>query len=398
MWPTEPNRKHEILIVDDIPSNLNFLSEVLHAEGFKVMLATTGADAIEIARFKHPDMILLDIAMPLMDGYEVCASLKQDSETLDIPVIFLTARTEPEDILKGFEAGAVDYILKPFNALEMMARVRTHLDLRDHARTLKNINLHLENEVRQRTAEITEANRNLTEANVKLEKAYDELTNLDKAKDEFIRHINHELRTPLQGIHGFTLIMEEIVESPEQKEYLQNINSLVKRLVRLSELSLLFTEIKAKNYKITLRPVSLCITMNHVLEIFQPVKHRFEMHAGDPLGNIFVEADQRLLNTCLELIIDNAVKYTPEPGKIFIRTFRQDQMAGIEVEDQGPGFTPKALDNLYQLFSADNLGFRTHGFGIGLATAKIILDTLGAKLDISNLSQGGALVKLTFRN
>src|SRR3972149_10200752 len=209
-------KKHEILIVDDIPSNLNFLSEVLHVEGINVMLATTGTDALEIARYKLRDLILLDIAMPVMDGYEVCARLKEDPVTRDIPVMYLTARTEPEDILKGFETGAVDYILKPFNSAELIARVKTHLDLRDKTAKLKAVNLRLGGEGRQRTHEITQANITLTDTNKKLEKAYEDLSNLDKAKDEFIRHINHELRTPLQGIHGLTLVLEEIVSSPEK--------------------------------------------------------------------------------------------------------------------------------------------------------------------------------------
>jgi two-component system sensor histidine kinase/response regulator len=391
-----PQKKYEILIVDDIPSNLNFLSEVLHAEGIGVMLATTGADAIEIARYKLPDLILLDIAMPMMDGYEVCEKLKSEPETRDIPVIFLTARTEPEDILKGFQTGAVDYILKPFNAMELMARVKTHLELRNKTEALKSVNSRLEEEVRQRTAEISEANRTLTETNLKLEKAYDDLSNLDKAKDEFIRHINHELRTPLQGIHGFTLILEDIIESPEQKEYIQSINSLVKRLVKLSEISLLFTEIKAKNYKITLKPVSLKYSINQILEIFRKEREKITVEHGSPEDNVYVRADQRLMNTCLELIIDNALKYTSDTGKVIIRTFRNDDLAGIEVADDGPGFTPKALESLYELFSADNLRYRSHGFGVGLATAKIILDTLSARLDVSNLPDKGAVVRMVF--
>jgi two-component system sensor histidine kinase/response regulator len=389
-------KKYEILIVDDIPSNLNFLSEVLHVEGIGVMLATTGAGAIEIARYKRPDLILLDIAMPVMDGYEVCEKLKTDPVTRDIPVIFLTARTEPEDILKGFKTGAVDYILKPFNATELIARAKTHLELRDKTEELKSINSRLEEEVRQRTAEISEANRNLTDANLKLERAYDELSNLDKAKDEFIRHINHELRTPLQGIHGFTLILEDIVESPEQKEYIQSINSLVKRLVKLSEISLLFTEIKAKNYKITLKPVSLKHSINQILEIFRKDREKITVVHSQPEENVYVRADQRLMNTCLELIIDNALKYTSDDGKVIIRTFRNEDLAGIEVTDDGPGFTPKALESLYELFSADNLRYRSHGFGVGLATAKIILDTLCAKLDVSNLPEKGAVVRMVF--
>src|SRR5512133_522757 len=390
------NRKQQVLIVDDIPSNLNFLSEVLHVEGIGVLLATGGADALEIARYKLPDLILLDIAMPGMDGYEVCAGLKADPITRDIPVIYLTARTEPEDILKGFNTGAVDYILKPFNAAELIARVKTHLELKNTTAELKAINLQLQEVVRLRTTEITEDNKELTIANRKLEKAYEDLSNLDKAKDEFIRHINHELRTPLQGIHGFTLILEDIVESPEQKEYLQAINFLVKRLVKLSEISLLFTEIKAKNYKITLKPLSLKHSINQILDVFREDKERINVLHSLPEDNCFIKADQRLMNTCLELVVDNALKYTPESGKITIRTFHEDAQAGVEVLDEGPGFTSKALESLYELFTADNLRYHSHGFGVGLATAKVILDTLSGKLDISNLPDKGAAVRMVF--
>ncbi len=395
---TDIYKKQQVLIVDDIPSNLNFLSEVLHVEGIGVLLATGGADALEIARYKLPDLILLDIAMPVMDGYEVCASLKADPLTRDIPVIYLTARTEPEDILKGFNTGAVDYILKPFNAAELIARVKTHLELKNTTAKLKTINLRLEEEVRLRTTEITQANQELTVANRKLEKAYEDLSNLDKAKDEFIRHINHELRTPLQGIHGFTLIMEEIVESPEQKEYIQAINSLVKRLVKLSEISLLFTEIKAKNYKINLRPVLLRNSVMQIMETFKPDSLKIRFVGAEPAENIFVKADQRLLNTCMELIVDNALKYSSEKGMVSINIFQDDCLAGIEVADNGPGFSTKAMESLYDLFAADNLRYHSHGFGVGLATVKLILDTFSAKLEINNLPDKGAMVRIIFDN
>jgi two-component system, sensor histidine kinase and response regulator len=389
-------RKFEVLIVDDIPSNLNFLSEVLHEEGISVMLATSGVDALKIASYKLPDLILLDIAMPAMDGYEVCARLKSDPFTHDIPVMYLTARTEPEDILKGFETGAVDYILKPFNATELIARVKTHLELKDKTEKLKHVNIILEEQVKQRTAEITKVNQSLTEANVKLEKAYEELSNLDKAKDEFMRHINHELRTPLQGIHGFTLILEDLVKSPEEKEYIRSINSLVKRLVKLSEISLLFTEIKAKNYNIVLKPLSLIKVVKQALDLFSDDLNKITVDHQNAEEEVIVKADARLMNACLELIIDNALKYSSEKGEVRVCTFRDGNYAGIEVTDNGPGFSEKAMENLYKLFTADNLRYHSHGFGIGLATAKIILDTLSAKLDVSNLPDNGASVRMMF--
>ena len=387
-----------MLIVDDIPSNLNFLSEVLYDEGIGVLLATNGKDALEIARHKLPDLILLDIAMPVMDGYEVCASLKEDPVTKDITVIYLTARTEPEDILKGFETGAVDYILKPFNAAELIARVKTQLELKEKTEALKAINLKLEEQVKQRTAELTVTNRNLTETNLKLENAYQKLALLDQAKDEFIRHINHELRTPLQGIHGFTLILEEIVNSPEQLEYIQSINSLVKRLVKLSEITLVFTEIKANNYKISLVPISLAKTVETAANLFQKERKKITIVMDESDEKLTVNTDEKLILIALEQVLDNAVKYTTEKGSVQVRLYREKEDVRIEITDDGPGFSTKALEHLYELFSADNLKYRSHGFGIGLATVKSILDTMQASMEISNLPQQGAQVRITFKN
>ena len=253
----QQNKRYNILLVDDIPSNLNFLSDILSQEGFGIILATHGKEAVSTARRELPDLILLDIAMPDMDGYSVCEELKSDPSTRDIPVMFLTARNEREDIIRGFEVGAVDYIMKPFSYTELIARVKTQLELRNKTQQLQSVNLHLEELVRQRTEELQNSNKNLIELNRKLKTAYEELSNLHKVKNEFIRHINHELRTPLQGIHGFTLILEDLIQSPEQKEYLHSINHLVNRLVQLSEISLLFTEIRSENYKLDLEEINL---------------------------------------------------------------------------------------------------------------------------------------------
>jgi two-component system sensor histidine kinase TctE len=133
-----------------------------------------------------------------------------------------------------------------------------------------------------------------------------------------------------------------------------------------------------------------------VLEIFRKDRSKIVILQAENDEHIFVKSDQRLLNTCLELIIDNALKYTAEKGEVSIRMFRGESLAGIEVSDSGPGFSIKALESLYELFTADNLKYRSHGFGIGLATVKIILDTLGARLEICNLTDKGAMVRMLF--
>ena len=124
------NQKSLVLAVDDKPQNLQFLGKLLSDNGYEVALAQSGSQALGFVRKDEPDLILLDIMMPEMDGYDVCRALKGDFSTRHIPVIFLTAKTDAEDVVKGFEAGGVDYVTKPFNSAELLARIKTHIELK----------------------------------------------------------------------------------------------------------------------------------------------------------------------------------------------------------------------------------------------------------------------------
>jgi K+-sensing histidine kinase KdpD len=285
--------------------------------------------------------------------------------------------------------------MKPFSYTELVARVKTQLELRNKTQQLQSVNMHLEELVRQRTEELQNSNINLFELNRKLKDAYEELSNLQKVKDEFMRHINHELRTPLQGIHGFTLILEDLIHSPEQKEYLHSINHLVNRLVQLSEISLLFTEIRADNYKLDLEELNL---NEFVLALSTHVElHQRKIILDLAESQISIKSDQKLLTTCVNLIVENAVKFSPDNSLITIKTLKSDNKALLEIQDQGPGFSRKALKNIFETFSADNLQYKTEGFGIGLATAKLILNALSVELKIFNLPGAGASVQLVFQ-
>ncbi len=385
----EVENKPKVLVVDDVQSNIEFVIDVLELENLNVIGANNGKDAIRLTMECKPDLILLDISMPVMDGYEVCHAIKENKGTNNIPIIFLTARIQKEDIVRGFELGAVDYIVKPFNFNELISRVKTHIDLKIKTEQLKQINCELESKIEERTSEVRLANN-------KLKNAMEELSKLDKAKTEFVLHINHELRTPLNGILGYLNILEEQVTEETCKNHLESINSLTYRLIKVAELSLLFTELNIDEHQLDLEKVDLISAIMETLNNKELEQKNLEIELESSYEHLYVIAEPKLLVTCISIVFDNAVKYSPQNSYIKVKAHKVDDFIEYSVTDNGPGFSEKALKEVFNFLSADNLEHQSYGFGVGLATAKIILNLIGGKIDIKN-EEEGACVKLSFK-
>lgn len=208
------NSKFTVLVVDDSTFNLNMLADVVDGSGHKLVLAKSGKQAFKCIELEKPDLILLDVVMPEMDGYHVCSHLKQDPKLKDIPIIFLTSRSHPEDIVKGFEVGGVDYITKPFNKVELTARINTHLSMKKAHDHIKRVNERLRQtleELHEATLVIKRKNLLLEECNKKLEIAsrVDVLTGLYNR-----RHIVEKIQEEIQRIKRsksiFSLVLADI--------------------------------------------------------------------------------------------------------------------------------------------------------------------------------------------
>ncbi len=375
-------KKSEVLVVDDFPENLIFVGEYLKQHNIDVKFATNGKLALEICETELPDLVLLDIAMPMLDGFETCKRLKENPATQNIPVIFLTAKVETEDIVKGFEVGGVDYITKPFNLLELTSRVKKHLSLKNEQDKLQLMN-----------SKLIEAVKSNTE---KLKLANEDLSNLDKAKNEFLIHINHQLRTPLNGILGYSELLAHTNINCEQKDFVNEIKNLVDRLVKLSERSLLFTELRADKYKLNMQVLS---ANEMILQSLLVVKKRYEnkrINIKNSLANIDFQifGDDNLIHRCFNIILDNAIKYSPEDGIITIDTQHFEDGSTIVITDQGYGIPDQYRTDKLDIFTTYNQ--EEAGFGLGLATAKLIMSALSGKIELNNKEDGGAEVKLIF--
>src|SRR5580704_13124341 len=240
----QPYDRGDIMIVDDNPANLKLLEDMLRQQGHDVRAFPRGRLALAAASRNPPDLILLDINMPEMNGYEVCERLKSSASASCIPVIFLSALSETQDKVKAFRCGAVDYVSKPFQFEEVHARVETHLKLHQLQHALERQNEHLEETVAARTRDLAEAN--------------ERLTILDRSKNEFLNLISHEFRTPLNGLLGVgELILEEMPATEENQELQGMFQQSRRRILSILDDALLLTEIDVNAEQFRAGPVSL---------------------------------------------------------------------------------------------------------------------------------------------
>lgn len=389
--------KYQVLIVDDIPENLQLLSDVLYQEGLEIIIATSGQQAIKAAQSKKPDLILLDIAMPEMDGYQVCEYLKEQNDTKHIPVIFLTAKTETTDIVRGLKAGAVDYVTKPFNQLELLARVKTHLELTQQRRLTENMNNLLEEKVNKRTGQLKTAVMHLTRTNNKYRRANEKLLQLDKAKNDFLFLINHELRTPLNGIIGSFEILKSSLQTAQDKELIGLLEHSTNRLWELSEIALLITTLRAESYKLEIEPFSLAQWLARIIDKITPEANQKNISlAYHYQTDVTVNIDKKLATTCLSMILTNAVKYSPEEERIDVYSSVKNHLLLIDVHDKGTEMSTEKRKKLYDLFTTSNIQSHTQNFGLELATAKLIMDTLGGQISMIDKQQEGVVMRLHF--
>ncbi len=364
--------KKKILIVDDNPINLRILADYLEAFEYMVLVARDGRSGIEKAQYAQPDLILLDVMMPDIDGFETCRFLKADETTQAIPVIFMTALSETESKVEGFEAGAVDYVTKPLQQREVLARIRTHLQLRELTENLERL-------VAQRTAE--------------LETAYRHLSRLDKAKSDFISIMSHELRTPLAVIDGYTQLLEDntAVANDEEAQFLvDNILTGTQRMLRTMNDIFDVTRIDHDFLRPYREPLVMRDVMDEVYIKVTPALQKRNLSLVrigiDTLPQI--QADKVLLPKLFYHLIGNAIKYTPDGGQIrIVGQFREASKASpahveIMVEDNGIGIEPKHLELIFEKFyqtgqvnfhSSGTSTFKGGGPGLGLAIAKGIV-------------------------
>jgi signal transduction histidine kinase len=375
--------KNIILAVDDQPNNLKVIAGVLGDE-YQLSIANNGHNALKILDKLVPDLILLDIMMPGMDGFEVCHEIKLRPQLKDIPIIFLTAKTEISDIVKAFEAGAVDYIFKPFNPLEVKARVYSQLQLFHTSRQLKELNYKLA--VSQQELELT---------NVKLE-------TLNKQKDKFFSVIAHDLKTPFNNVMALTSLISESLASDEKEslqEYVSMLSNTTGKAMDLLMNLLEWAKSQTGNLKFTPRLIQPFIVIQDVLSIHQEsVRAKSLIVKFDCNPDYEFFGDQPMIATVLRNLVGNAIKFSLAGGVIYLKVNRlADGSTQFSVKDFGIGIGSDLLPLLFVL-GANTGRPGTRGepsSGLGLMLCKDFVERHGGGITVESAEGKGSEFSFT---
>ncbi len=304
--PPLPSAPHtaSVLVVDDIAANRDLLRATLEPQGYEVLLAPNGETAVKVAQRARPDVILLDVNMPGMDGYAVCRQLKVDAATREIPVIFISANEGTQSVVDGFHAGGVDYLSKPFKAEEVLTRLETHLKINQLSQALA-----------RKNSELSESNQKLA-AEVQRRKSAEEAANqANQAKSAFLANMSHELRTPLNAILGYSEMVEEELASSPQSALIpdvQKIHAAARHQLALVNDILDLSKIEAGKTTLFLESFVVKTLIQEVTATVLPLVSKngntLEVACPDEIGSM--RADQTKLRQVLFNLISNAAKFT----------------------------------------------------------------------------------------
>jgi len=358
-------KRQTVMIVDDTLSNIELLSESLGDE-YELIFATSGADALELIRADKPDLLLLDVMMPGMDGYQLCTILKGDPATRDIPVIFVTAMCQEEDEIKGLELGAIDYVTKPISPHIVRARVKNHLELKRYRDLLETLSMAA-----------------------------------DRAKKEFLRSISHELRTPLTPILGMTDLVLTSEEDDDKRKYLSLVQKAAMKLLGIVEDLIETSRLEGEGVHLENSPFLLRPFLEAVLGESAALADGKGLELGmsvDPALPEAISADQKMLRKLLSMVLGNAFKFTSQ-GEVALEVQLRDEASSPRVRfsvlDTGIGLAQEDLARIFNDFTQSD-GSVTRAFpglGLGLTLARRIAELMGGRIWAEARPGGGSVFR-----
>jgi len=331
----------KILIVDDIAQNIQILQHILKIKDYQISFSMNGKQALEMVKTTTYDLILLDIMMPEMSGFDVCNALKNDDATKDLPIIFISAQNDIDSIVKGFKLGAVDYITKPFNSSELLARVKTHLELK-HAR--------------------------------------EALQELNATKDKFFSIIAHDLRNPFNSIIGFSSLLlsnYDLYDKERVIKFIQRIHNSGESIFKLLENLLQWSRIQTNRMEFTPETINLKQLVDATLSVVTNNAEAKQINLTNLiLEDIMIVVDSNMISTVIRNLVSNAIKFTHENGQITISSKLLNDIVEVTISDTGVGMPDDDLKKLFRIDTQFTVPGTANekGSGLGLILCKEFIE------------------------
>jgi len=354
--------RETVLVVDDVPENLDILVQILK-DTYRVRVAANGERALKLATSKEPpDLILLDIMMPGMDGFEVCRQLKTHKQLVDVPVIFISALDQVQDKVNAFTSGGVDYVTKPFQAAEVEARVATHLALRRQKR--------------------------------ELQESYEKLRELEDLRDNLVHMIVHDMRSPLTGVVGMLELLQmdlrEVMDE-EQTTDMEEVRTSARTLVDMVSSLLDVSRMEAGEMPLRKKECDLSPVAEEALASLLALLKRCDVGIEPPSSKITADCDPEIIRRVIANLVGNAIKFTPPTGKVRVQFAMAPDYTKVMVSDTGPGIPPEYRDKIFEKFG--QVEGRQQGqklsTGLGLTFCKMAVEAHGGEIGVDSvLGQG----------
>jgi signal transduction histidine kinase len=349
-------KKSKILLVDDDPLNILILEEILGGR-YILSKAASAEEAISVAAKSRPDLILLDIMMPGANGFEVCRQLRKNQHLKFTKIILVSAKTLLKDRLEGYKAGADDFISKPFDPDELLAKVRIFIRLKS-------------------------------------------VEEVDRVKDDLINLFSHETRTPMNAVIGFAKFLRESPNlAEEEREGVDLIVESATNLLQLINKTLLLSSLREENRALSMQAVALGSLVEPIEEKYGETLKKRNLRVETRIDNeMQIAVDPELAHTAISYVFDNAVRFSPDGGCITFEGKCESDRFLLTVSDEGPGIAEERLDDLFDEFGIEDVSHHGRGHGLSLSIVKHIMENHDGEVRAANRSDrsGGAVFSLVF--